>query len=95
MTEPEPDWLTSGKGERPRRRWSFTADAPLVCLELARESGEVLAADTSGGLYLLDRRGQIAALSRDREARAAYELPNGVPKLAENVHGLRSRLRLG
>jgi hypothetical protein len=35
---------------------------------MARETGEVLVADASGGLYLLDRRGRVAALIRTRHA---------------------------
>lgn len=63
------DWLvTTGRGERPTLRWSFTVDAPLADLRLARETGEVLAADLSGGLYLLNRRGQVQALTRTRHA---------------------------
>lgn len=33
-------------------------------MALARESGELIAADSSGGLYRLDRQGQIVALTR-------------------------------
>lgn len=63
------DWLlTTGRGDRPTLRWSFTVDAPLADLRLARETGEVLAADVSGGLYLLDRRGQVRALTRTKHA---------------------------
>ena len=64
MNVKTPEWLDAGQGETPRASWSFTADAPLVCLELARETGEVLVADESGGVYLLDRRGQVTALVR-------------------------------
>ena len=64
------DWLFSGQGNRPTLRWSFTTDAPLSDLRLARETGEIIAADDSGGLYLLDRIGQIRALTRtSRELR--------------------------
>ena len=31
---------------------------------MARESGQVLAGDSAGGLYLLDRKGQVASLTR-------------------------------
>ena len=63
------DWLvTTGRGDRPTLRWSFTVDAPLTDLRLSRETGEVLAADESGGLYLLNRRGQIRALTRTRHS---------------------------
>lgn len=58
------DWLQQGHGDPPRKRWSFTTDAPLVAVEYARESGETLVADASGGLYLFDRRGQLATLTR-------------------------------
>ncbi|WP_369675642.1 hypothetical protein, partial [Enterococcus faecium] len=64
MTGGVADWLIStGRGDRPTLRWSFTVDAPLSDLRLSRETGEVLAADTSGGLYLLNRRGQVQALT--------------------------------
>ena len=63
------DWLvTTGRGNRPTLRWSFSVDAPLTDLRLSRETGEVLAADVSGGLYLLDRRGQVRALTRTRHS---------------------------
>ena len=63
------DWLvTTGRGDRPTLRWSFSVDAPLTDVRLSRETGEVLAADVSGGLYLLDRRGRVRALTRTRHA---------------------------
>jgi len=62
--KPDDDWLHSGQGLRPTLRWSFSTDAPLADLQLARETGEVVASDASGGLYLLDRGGQIRALIR-------------------------------
>lgn len=65
MSESEA-WLYSGRGASPALRWSFTADAPITDLRLARETGEVLVADASGGLYLLDRRGRVIALIRTR-----------------------------
>lgn len=58
------DWLDSGHGVAPEKRWAFTIDAALVAVEMARETGEVLAADASGGMYLFDRRGQLASLTR-------------------------------
>jgi hypothetical protein len=57
-------WITNGSGQTPQMAWSFATDAPLSNLELARESGEVLAADSSGGIYLLDRNGQIVSVTR-------------------------------
>ena len=62
------DWVYSGRGVQPTLRWSFTVDAPLVDVRLARETGEVIAADASGGLYLLDRRGRVQSLTRTRHA---------------------------
>ena len=65
MTEQSPsDWLSAGRGIEPQLRWSFATDSPMVAMALARETGEVLAGDTSGGLYLLDRRGRVATLTR-------------------------------
>ncbi len=69
MTDGVADWLmTTGRGERPTLRWSFSVDAPLTDIRLSRETGEVLAADVSGGLYLLDRRGRVRALTRTRHS---------------------------
>ena len=63
MTESaKPEWLTAGQGRTPQPRWSFSTEARLVSIELARETGEVLAADETGGLYLLNRSGQLATL---------------------------------
>ncbi len=86
------DWLTTtGRGDRPTLRWSFSVDAPLTDVRLARETGEVLAADVSGGLYLLSRRGQVKALTRTRHAvkRLAWSDTGtaGAAILDENVVG--------
>ena len=69
MTDGAADWLvTTGRGERPTLRWSFSVDAPLADIGLSRETGEVLASDTSGGLYLLDRSGQVRAMTRTKHS---------------------------
>ena len=60
----KPEWLSAGQGRMPRPRWSFSTEARLVSIELARETGAVLAADETGGLYLLNRSGQLATLTR-------------------------------
>ncbi|MEX0718308.1 MAG: hypothetical protein WD066_17065 [Planctomycetaceae bacterium] len=57
------DWLVAETGDSPRRHWSFAADAPLVALETARETGETILADSSGGLYRLDRNGRVAGVT--------------------------------
>lgn len=64
MSTFSPSWLSEGEGIPPTLRWSFATEAPLVSLDMGRESGEVLAADETGGLYRIDRRGQLLTLSR-------------------------------
>lgn len=64
MNGQDQKWLESGSGLPPEWTWSFTADAPLVGLELARETGETIVADATGSVYLLDRRGRIVTLAR-------------------------------
>ncbi len=64
MTAGLPEWLKEARGGRPTQRWTFTVDARLTDLHLARETGEVLAADESGGLYFLDANGRVGALTR-------------------------------
>lgn len=59
MTAEDADWLKRGEGRRPQPVWSFATEAPLAALQLARETGEVLAADEVGGLYHFDRRGKL------------------------------------
>lgn len=57
-------WVEAGRGIPPELAWSFSADAPLTSLDFARESGEVAVADDSGGIYLIDRAGQVLFLTR-------------------------------
>ncbi|MGH7127086.1 MAG: hypothetical protein ACREJB_13940 [Planctomycetaceae bacterium] len=68
MTADVPEWIAAGQGLRPRLQWAFTTDAPLVAIDLAGESGETLAADAAGGLYLLDRRGHVICMTRGFQA---------------------------
>ena len=68
MSDSDQNWLEGGRGLPPEWTWSFTADAPLVGLELARETGETVVADAAGSVYLLDRRGRILTLSRGLHA---------------------------
>ena len=58
------DWWKWGEGTAPTLAWSFRTEAPLVALRWARETGEVLAADAVGGMYLLDSSGRLANLIR-------------------------------
>ena len=92
MSEGVADWLvTTGRGERPTLRWSFSVDAPLTDVRMSRETGDVIAADVSGGFYLLDRRGQIRALTRTRHSvqRLAWSdtATAGAAVLDENLVG--------
>jgi hypothetical protein len=64
MSSADDDWLRSGRGTKPTLRWSFITDAPLTDVQLARETGDVVACDMSGALYLFDRRGHIRSLIR-------------------------------
>lgn len=64
MSAGTPDWLRTGQGVLPTQRWGFTTDASLSDFDLAREAGDILAADESGGLYRLDRRGRVQAVTR-------------------------------
>ncbi|MBI3861931.1 MAG: hypothetical protein HY290_08540 [Planctomycetia bacterium] len=56
------DWLKQGEGRRPHLSWSLKTEAPLVGLQFAKETGETLAADAAGGLYQLDRKGEIISV---------------------------------
>lgn len=62
MTRGDSGWLAEGEGKHPRLSWSLSTEAPLVGLQLARETAEVLAADAAGGLYHVSRDGKLANL---------------------------------
>ncbi|WP_041401135.1 hypothetical protein [Planctopirus limnophila] len=64
VTQENMHWLQEGQGRLPVCLWSFTTDAPLADLKLARETGEVVASDHSGGIYLIDIEGRVRALTR-------------------------------
>ena len=59
-----PDWLKHGRGDAPNLRWSASSESQLVGLDLARESGETVAADDSGGLSLYGRDGDLLTINR-------------------------------
>lgn len=63
-SEAEPKWLSAGIGTKPELRWTFATDAALVDLASAREGRQVVAADASGGIYLLDGSGQLLSVTR-------------------------------
>lgn len=58
------EWLSHGRGLTPRLTWSLSTDAPLAALQLARETGHVLAVDEIGTMYVIDPSGQLANLTR-------------------------------
>jgi hypothetical protein len=62
------DWLRNGTGRSPSLRWSYQTEAPLVTLQLARETGELLVVDASGSLYVLDPDGKLLAMGQGRAA---------------------------
>lgn len=64
MSAMDSNWLSAGQGMPPEQTWAFTTDAALADLGLARETGETLAADVTGGLYKLNRDGRILSISR-------------------------------
>lgn len=68
MAKTAPEWLTAGQGRPPRLSWAMSTEAPLLALQHARETGEILAADESGGLYLIDRHGRLVSLTRGQAA---------------------------
>ena len=55
--------IAEGEGKTPKIVWSFATEAPLIAIDYARETGQTVAADSSGGLYLLDRVGKVIAVS--------------------------------
>lgn len=65
--KPDFGWLKRGKGDHPTLRWSASTDSQLVDLDLSRETGETVAADSLGGLSLFDRKGNVAAINRGFE----------------------------
>ncbi len=60
----EPDWLTSGSGRAPRIAWSLQTEANIVATAYARESGHLYVTDATGCVYSIDRRGELAAVTR-------------------------------
>jgi hypothetical protein len=64
MPVDDSEWLASGTGQPPSASWGFATDAPLADVQLARETGETLAADVAGGLYRLNAAGRIVSMSR-------------------------------
>jgi hypothetical protein len=59
MNQTTPSWIQSGRGTEPEQRWSINLKSPLTALRLARESGDVLAADEAGELSRIDPTGQL------------------------------------
>jgi hypothetical protein len=64
MAETGESWTRGGVGPAPRSLWSVSTEGRLTHLALAWEADEVLAADDSGGLYLIDAAGRLKGLTR-------------------------------
>ncbi|HWL09949.1 MAG TPA: WD40 repeat domain-containing protein [Planctomicrobium sp.] len=58
-----PSWL-SGRGLAPTLKWRVGTDGTLACLCLSRETGEIFSADQTGTIHRIDRKGNIAGLTR-------------------------------
>ncbi|QDT35825.1 hypothetical protein [Stratiformator vulcanicus] len=85
-------WAQTHSGEPPVTHWSFTTDAPLVDVSLARETDEVVLADESGGVYLLDRDGHVAAVTRGLKGLSKVAISDSGDSIAAS-HG-RNRVSL-
>jgi hypothetical protein len=59
-----PSWLTTGDGTPPELGWSFETIKELVCMDHARESGEIVVGDAAGTIYRLDRWGTVLSVTR-------------------------------
>jgi hypothetical protein len=57
------DWLRFGHGHAPEQSWSFATEGPLVAMDVARETGEIMAADATGGLYHVSAKGKLINLT--------------------------------
>ena len=64
QADPEFGWLKRGKGDAPALRWYVSTDSKLMDFSLSRETGEIVAADSLGGLSLYDRRGKLVGVNR-------------------------------
>ena len=64
MAKDDHYWLREGQGIGPKCRWVFRLDGGLTSMGLARETAEVVIADETGAVQRLDRKGQLAVLTR-------------------------------
>jgi hypothetical protein len=63
QADPDFGWLKRGTGDAPTLRWCVSTDANLMDFSLSRETGEIVAADSLGGLSLYDRRGKLVGVN--------------------------------
>ena len=92
-------WSQRGDGRVPQLLWSVTPGGPLVDLRLARETGEVLAADQSGRLFTIDRSGNLVEQTQGPTGiRAAVWSDTGAGGIAivgdEKLYWFNRQLRL-
>ncbi len=95
MSVEQPDWYLQGRGLTPQLLWSFSTEGSLIGLEAARESGELLAADDTGSIYLVDRKGRFQFVSHQfRNVRAVVFADTGdffVVLIGETMIGFYTR----
>lgn len=68
MNPNDQNWFATSRGEQPRLAWVHSLNAPLAALDFCRESGQVVVADERGGLYLIERSGDLGAVARSSES---------------------------
>ena len=59
MNRTDLNWFTTSRGEAPRLAWTHLLNNPPASLAYARESGQLAIADTRGGLFVIDRSGEL------------------------------------
>ncbi len=57
-------WIQQGHGRSPEVAWTFHVDGAVVALRHGRESGETMIADDLGGIYRLNRAGELLEVTR-------------------------------
>lgn len=60
----DPEWLSDSSGVRPRLAWSIKTEADILATAYARETGFTYVTDESGCIQAIDRKGEIAVVTR-------------------------------
>lgn len=67
MTSTDQNWYATCRGDAPRLAWIHSLNIPLAALAYCRESGQVVAADSRGGMYVIERSGDVGVLARSND----------------------------